>query len=151
MPRRSVLIAAIAAMIVSFIGASVQASVSGPPAWWGGHMINGGHMIWWGPDRGIDDPIAGARELAVSATEYSFTPAELSVAPGEPFNLTLLNEGLIGHDLVIPDLGVHISADPGRRATTGIVANETGTYDVVCTLPGHATAGMTARLQVQDN
>ncbi len=151
MRRRGLLIAGIAALLVSFVGATVQASIDGTPGWWAGHMFGGGHMTWWGDEQGVDDPIAGAREIIVTATDYSFTPAQLSVAAGEPVNLTLRNQGRVPHDLVIPDLDVHVTAGPGGQATTGIVIDEPGTFDIVCTLPGHATAGMTGRLEVRGN
>ena len=70
---------------------------------------------------------------------------------GEPANLTLRNEGRLPHDLVVPDLDVHVAADLGGQATTGIVIDEPGIFDIVCTLPGHAAAGMTGWLEVLDS
>lgn len=144
-----------AALLSSFVGAAVQASAMGSWGWWGGHMgdhmFDSGHVIWWGDDRSVADPIDGARELVVTATDFSFTPAKLTLTAGEPVNLTLDNQGRLPHDLVIPELGVKVTANPGRQATTGIVVGEPGTFGIVCTFSGHATAGMTGELEVLDN
>jgi uncharacterized cupredoxin-like copper-binding protein len=132
------------------IGPAVQASISSETAWWGGHMRHG-HMGWWGDTPPANSEIEGAPEVAVTATEYGFSPSELKVDFGEPVNLTLKNEGEIPHDLVIPELGVGIAVGPGQQATTGIVADQPGSYDFRCTYPGHAEAGMTGLLVVGPN
>jgi nitrite reductase (NO-forming) len=70
---------------------------------------------------------------------------------GEPVNLTLINAGDLPHDLVIPDLGVHLAVAPGRQATTVREIDEAGSYQFLCSYPGHAAAGMTGLLTVNPN
>lgn len=151
MPRRGLLIVAVAVLAVSFVGAAVQAPVSGSPGVRLGHMFDGGHMSRWVDDQEVADPadpIDGARELVVTASDYTFAPAEIMVTAAEPVNLTLDNQGRVPHDLVIAELGVRLTANPGRQASTGIVIDQTGTFEIVCTFPGHAAAGMTGEFEV---
>jgi len=151
MRRRTLLIIGLIALAGSMVGPAVQASISGDNGWWSGHMFGYGHMSRWGDAPSTNSQIEAAREVVVTATEYAFTPSELTVDLGESVNLTLKNEGEIPHDLVIPDLGVRVAARPGQQATTGIVAEEAGTFDFLCTYPGHAESGMTGILLVRPN
>lgn len=146
MPRRGLLIAGIAALLIAFTGAAVQMPAAGPWGMWGGHMWSSPDGGWW--QTGSSAPIEGAEELTVLARDYSFEPADLTVTTGSPVNLTLVNEGRVPHDLAVRDLGIHVTAGPGERATTGFVVDQAGTYEIVCTYPGHAAAGMAGRLRV---
>lgn len=47
-----------------------------------------------------------------------------------------------------PDGQVSFAVDPGKSVTAYFVATEAGTYDLQCTLPGHSTAGMDAKVFV---
>lgn len=147
MRRRTLLVAGLIALGVSLIGPAVQAEITGDTGWWD-HMSEYGHMGLWGNTQTTGDVIDGASEVEVTATEFAFTPGELTVTVGEPVNLSLVNAGDLAHDLVIPDLGVRLAVGPGRQATTGIEIDEAGTYQYLCTFPGHAAAGMTGLLTV---
>ncbi len=68
-----------------------------------------------------------------------------------PVNLVLINEGDLPHDLVIPELGVHLAARPGRQPITGIEIADTGSYEFLCSYPGHEESGMTGILKVIPN
>lgn len=151
MRRRTLLITGLIALAGSMIGPAVQASISGDIGWWGGHMSRFGHMSWWGDPPPANSEIEGAPELVMTVTEYVFSPTELKVDFGESVNLTLKNTGEIPHDLVIPELGVHIAAGPGQQATTGIAPEKAGSFDFLCSYPGHAEAGMTGLLVVGPN
>lgn len=150
-PRNSLLVAGLIALAASLIGPAVQASITGDIGWRNGHMGGSGHMGWWGNDLATGDVIGGARDVDVSAAEFAFSPAELTITVGEPVNITLSNTGEAPHDLVIPDLGVRLAAGPGREATTGFEVEEAGSYEFLCTFPGHAEAGMTGILTVVPN
>lgn len=154
MRRNALLIAGLIALAASLIGPAVQAAITDDAGWWGhmsgyGHTSGYGHMGWWGEGQTTGDVIEGAFEMEVTATEFSFSPDELTVEVGEPVNLTLINTGDLSHDLVIPDLGVHLAASPGRQATAGIEIEEAGSYRFLCSLPGHAEAGMAGLLTVK--
>lgn len=151
MRRRTLLIAGLTALAASLIGPAVQASIAGDTGWWDGHMTGSGHMGWWDGGPSSSAEIEGAAEMVVTANDFAFSPAEITVGVGEPVNLTLVNDGDLPHDLAIPELDVRIAVGPGRQATTGIEVERAGSYQILCTYSGHAEAGMTGLLTVTPN
>lgn len=138
---------------VAILGSIATASLAGPGIGfgWMGPMHGGGYPDCCGPGGNSSPsaaPIPGAPEVVVSATEFSFEPATIEVPAGQSVNLTLVNEGSTVHDLTIPALGVRVVAGPGQRATVGFLAPAPGKYEFLCTIPGHADAGMTGTLVV---
>lgn len=104
-------------------------------------------------------------ELSVSLSEFAFSPSSASVPAGTEVTLTLTNSGTIEHNWVLLDAGYDASApfDTGDQAEvvaeTTVAAGETqtfsftapstaGSYQVVCSVPGHLEAGMKATLTV---
>ncbi len=87
-------------------------------------------------------------EVKVVATEFAYSPNEVTVAAGRPINLTLVNEGSVPHDLVVADFDLHVEAWPGQSSTAGFAPSEPGQYSIVCTYAGHAGAGMRATMIV---
>jgi len=148
MQRKALLIAGLFALAASLIGPAVQAAITGDAGWWG-HMS--GHMGWWGEGQTTGDVIEGASETEVTATEFAFSPDELTAMVGEAVNLTLINAGDLPHDLVIPALGVRLAVGPGGQATTGVEVEEAGSFQFLCSYPGHSEAGMTGLLTVNPN
>jgi uncharacterized cupredoxin-like copper-binding protein len=103
------------------------------------------------PQGGLDaaEPLPDVTELTLDASEFGFSPPMLTVDQDTPVNLTLVNTGSLIHDLTIPELGFRIVANPGERATGGLVPDRLGSYTFECSIPGHAQAGMTGTLVVQ--
>lgn len=93
-------------------------------------------------------PVEGATEVHVQATEMAFTPAELVLAAGETVNVTVTNDGQLFHDFVLEGAGVHLNLGAGEQATAALTLNEPGTYEAICTVTGHAGAGMVLTIQV---
>lgn len=151
MPTRFFLGAGLLALAASIVGGSLQGASTVPSGRRGGHMFGYGHMSSYQGASGTAGAIEGGRELVVTADDFAFSPAELTVEPGETVNLTLVNEGALPHDLVIPELDVRITAAPGGRVTTGFVARQPGSFQILCTYPGHADAGMTGTLTVGED
>lgn len=147
MRRGTLLVAGLIALAASLIGSGVEATIRGDGGWWN-HMSGDGHMGWWGNRQTTGSVIDGAIEEEVTATEFGFSPDELTVAVGEPFNLSVINAGDLPHDLVIPDLGVRIDVRPDGRVSAGLEVDEVGSYRFLCSYPGHAEAGMTGMLTV---
>jgi len=93
------------------------------------------------------DAAKAAGGTAVGLTEFRISPAELTVAEGGVLKVsnngtTTHNLAVKGQDLGTPDLKAGDSAvlDLGKLAA--------GTYEVYCTIPGHADAGMKGALTV---
>ena len=99
-------------------------------------------------EQGASAAIAGASEVVVTATDIHFSVSEIRLPAGD-VNLTLRNDGVLRHDLTIPALGVHIAADSGQAVTTGLRNLPKGHYDGLCTVSGHADAGMRVSVAVE--
>ncbi|HWH32526.1 MAG TPA: cupredoxin domain-containing protein [Egibacteraceae bacterium] len=103
-----------------------------------------------GHDHAENSPVVdGARELAVTGKDLRFTPARLEVAAGEDVTI-VFTAADVAHDFTIEGAGVHVGAAAGQTARGGLRIDEPGTYTFVCTVAGHATAGMTGTLTVTE-
>jgi len=113
-----------------------------------------------------------AVEVIVQAGEFKFEPASIEVTAGTPVRLTLQNTGSVEHDfsvVEIPmvqsaaastpmaghDMGgmqdvpqLHVAAAIGTAATVEFTPTKAGSYDYLCTVPGHKEAGMVGVLVV---
>ena len=97
-------------------------------------------------DRWID---AGATHLTVVARDARFEPANLTVQQGRTVVLSFRNDDRIFHDWEVEGLAnVDAGALPGQTQRIRFRIDEPGTYRIVCTVPGHADAGMAGTLQV---
>jgi plastocyanin len=84
-------------------------------------------------------------EITVTATEFAFDPETLEVPAGTPVTITLVNNGVVEHDITIDELGFHLLALPGETVSETITV-PAGIYHVYCAVPGHHEAGMIGEL-----
>lgn len=86
----------------------------------------------------------------VSMTEYAFGPDALDVRQGE--TLTVENEGSIVHNLTVIDGNEELAAtpdvEPGGSAELTVDVDP-GSYEMVCTVPGHEDLGMVGEFRVE--
>ncbi len=83
-----------------------------------------------------------------------FTPATVVVSAGAPVELTLLNGGGMAHDFALIDgvpNPIKIEAQGGQTASGTFSIDNPGTYSFVCTVPGHAAAGMRGTITVRSS
>lgn len=112
-------------------------------------MNMAGHMGWNRTAAApAEPPVSGAPEVVVEAGDLWFDPVRIDIAAGPTTNLVLDNTGRAFHDLSIPDLDVHLEADPGETTSTALRSPEAGRYEFLCTVPGHAAGGMRGELVV---
>ncbi len=85
---------------------------------------------------------AAPAEINVELKEFAIVPATLNI-PAAGARLTISNTGTMAHNFTIPALNV-ASGDinPGGSATVVVKGDKAGTYDIVCTIAGHADSGM---------
>ncbi|MCR8644340.1 cupredoxin domain-containing protein [Paenibacillus sp. N1-5-1-14] len=95
-----------------------------------------------------DSNVPNVPELIVKAQEFSFTPSTINMKKNEKIKITLDNTGAVEHDFEIIGTNIHIHAAPGKKNSLIVSFDQTGYYQVVCTLPGHEEAGMSAFIQV---
>ncbi len=110
-------------------------------------------------------------KVTVTMKEFGFSPNVINVTAGKPVELTLINEGAVEHDFVIAVIPVkdvstsgmemdHMSGDhaeydlhsataAGATSTLTFTVTEPGTYEIICSVPGHKEAGMTGELIVK--
>ena len=89
--------------------------------------------------------------LRLEATEFEFSPAEVTVERGE-HEFQIVNRGEVEHALEIHTPGGEVESDrvaPGRSATVTANLSETGTYDLYCPVGDHRQRGMEGRVTVE--
>ena len=91
-----------------------------------------------------------ATTVAVTAgkpTEFRFTLSKRTVAKGALiFKVT--NRGTVRHDFRVAGKKT-VALAPGKAATLRVTIRKAGKYAYMCTLPGHAAAGMKGILTVR--
>ena len=87
-------------------------------------------------------PVPGAPDIEVVTRDFSFSPTQLTVPAGTTGNVVLVNDGDVLHDLTIPALGFRLEASPGTRTSSSLTVASQGTYQFICSVPGHREAGM---------
>jgi uncharacterized cupredoxin-like copper-binding protein len=79
----------------------------------------------------------------------TFNPAQLSAAPGETLLVEVINADAEQHDFAVPFLGEKLLLKPGYSGSVKLKPTKAGTFEIVCTLPGHREAGMVGALVVK--
>jgi len=98
-------------------------------------------------DRAID---ASAVQLAVTARDTAFHPADATIRAGDTVVLRFTNEDPIFHDWEVVGLAnVDAGARPGQTQQVRFRITEPGRYRIECSVPGHAAAGMVGTLVVE--
>lgn len=107
-----------------------------------------------GGDEAADTGMGGTGETAaqtvdVSAVDFAFEPADISVEPGA-VAFALANEGSAPHALAIEGNGVDVSSDTidAGASTTLETELEEGTYEIYCPVGDHRDRGMVGALTV---
>jgi plastocyanin len=108
----------------------------------------------------------GSVSLTIQGSDdFRYDPAAVTVPAGAEVTLTFENVGTLEHNwvLVSNDIAPEeaTEADAINNADAGVIAGgesitftftapeEPGTYQYVCTVPGHAAAGMVGTLTVE--
>jgi uncharacterized cupredoxin-like copper-binding protein len=123
--------------------------------------------FWFGAPA---DPTDADRVIEIEAKDdFSFAPAEISVAVGETVTFRISNTGILPHDFTIGDEAMqaeheeemsggemHGGADPnavflepGETKELTFAFMDAGSLIVGCHVPGHYAAGMWAPLTVE--
>ncbi len=98
-------------------------------------------------DRAIE---AAAQQVDVRAVASRFEPGEIRVDAGEWVSVHLENEDPVFHDWMIEGIeNVDTPARPGQTSSIRFIIDRPGTYEIRCSVPGHAEAGMIGTLIVE--
>ena len=92
----------------------------------------------------------GTLKLSASPTQIAFDTRELTSEPGK-VTIDFSNPATIEHDVAIEKDGAEIAASPliANGKTTVSADLTPGSYTFLCTVPGHAEAGMQGTLIVR--
>jgi len=85
--------------------------------------------------------------ITVTAREFSFTFSKRSVPAGSTVVFNVVNKGKISHDFKIAGKKTK-SLAPGQSAKLTVKFPKKGQFAYLCTLPGHAQAGMKGKFAV---
>ncbi|MEK6720080.1 MAG: cupredoxin domain-containing protein [Chloroflexota bacterium] len=95
------------------------------------------------------------RSAEIVMEESRFSPNQFNAKVGVPIIVRITNRGSERHDLLFPSLhmpglqGVEAILDPGESRTVTLRFEEAGTHTFICSIPGHAAAGMTGAVFVR--
>jgi uncharacterized cupredoxin-like copper-binding protein len=106
---------------------------------------------------------AGATEQRVELANFDFTPREVHLRAGQPYELVLVNIASGGHDFAAPEFFAAGQVRPDEAALVAEgeievpggatrrihIVPAAGRYDLVCTHTGHALLGMKGRIVVE--
>jgi len=71
------------------------------------------------------------RTFRIDARQFSYSPSELQVNPGDTVTLQLVSTDVV-HGLYVDSYDVSVEADPGRTTTLTFAANKTGSFRFRC-------------------
>lgn len=92
--------------------------------------------------------------MSIALEDARFTPNRIDAKVGVPLRVRITNNGTERHDLNfesvhMPGLGgVESILEPGETRSITLMFEEPGTHPFICTLPGHAAAGMSGAAYV---
>jgi len=89
---------------------------------------------------------AATDRISIDAFDLGFTPAAVTVPAAGMYDVTFHNTGSTAHDVTFSD-GTKIAADAGQTATGMVSVPATG-LTFLCSIPGHADAGMKGTVAV---
>jgi FtsP/CotA-like multicopper oxidase with cupredoxin domain len=91
--------------------------------------------------------VAGASAAAVTLSEFKIAPDAINAVNGAGIDVT--NAGSTPHNLAVEGTSFATpTIAPGQRAHLDLSQLAPGTYTVLCQIPGHREAGMTATMRV---
>jgi nitrite reductase (NO-forming) len=88
-----------------------------------------------------------AGDIEIHAFDLGFEPASVTVPAAGPATVTFVNDGATTHDITFAD-GTKLVAEAGQTATGEVDIPDSG-LTFLCSIPGHAAAGMTGSVSVE--
>jgi len=91
-----------------------------------------------------------ALNVTLNALDIKWDTTNIDAVVGQTITITLVNTGVLDHNLVIEELGIDVSISPGATEVITFVVTEPGTLDFICNEPGHFEAGMAGTITVSE-
>jgi FtsP/CotA-like multicopper oxidase with cupredoxin domain len=103
-----------------------------------------------GSASGGEGASTGPTTLGLTLSEFSID-GQLSAQPGD-VSLLVTNNGSQQHNVAVRETGaVTPMLNTGENATLALGTLEAGSYELYCTVAGHAESGMVAPLEISDS
>jgi nitrite reductase (NO-forming) len=90
-----------------------------------------------------------ARELSLDLGDMFVEPRTVSITEGDSLKLVVRNKGKVNHDLIFSNGKGIRQLKPGEQDTIDFGVPE-GSLTAICSLPGHAAAGMKFSIYVTE-
>ncbi len=91
------------------------------------------------------------RTFRVEASQFAYSPAEISVNPGDQVTIELVSTDVV-HGLYVDGYGLSVKADPGQIAALTFVADKAGAFRLRCNVTcGAMHPFMVGKLNVGPN
>jgi uncharacterized cupredoxin-like copper-binding protein len=104
-------------------------------------------------------------KISFTMTDFAFNPNEFTVPAGEDITLKVTHNGTMEHSFIVMKYGTdagekfdeadkvnvywEVDLQPGDSETVLFTApDQTGTYQIICGMPGHLQSGMVGKLIV---
>jgi glucose/arabinose dehydrogenase/uncharacterized cupredoxin-like copper-binding protein len=87
-------------------------------------------------------------ELTVNMGEMFFEPERIVIPADTDVEVMLENSGVTLHNFTVADSDISVDVEPGVPVEA-VINLPAGKYKVICNVPGHKEAGMTAQLVVK--
>jgi nitrite reductase (NO-forming) len=84
--------------------------------------------------------------LEIHSVDLGFKPTNLNVEKPGRYTIKLTNDGVIPHDVTFPD-GTKLAANPKETKSADVDVPASG-LSFICSVPGHADAGMKGAISV---
>ncbi len=122
------------------------------------------------PERAKAADWSEMKTISISLTEYAFSPSTLVLSEGVPYKLEIVNEGSSKHYFAAESFFRAIAARkiqsntdgeikalyfsaievfPGRSLDLYFIPVKKGSYDLLCTIEGHAEEGMVGQIRIE--
>jgi uncharacterized cupredoxin-like copper-binding protein len=100
---------------------------------------------------GVSGEEAAAASIEVTLAEFAIEPSHLEAPAGTPLVFSIHNDGSAAHTFAVVASATTFetaSIAPGADVVLEVTPLEDGSYQVLCTVPGHDSLGMTGTLVV---
>ncbi len=89
------------------------------------------------------------RNIDLVGKDFRFSPDTIQVGLGDLVKIKFTNPDSIPHLIELTAFQQHIALVPGGEFTLIFLADKSGTFPFVCSVPGHEEAGMVGILIVE--
>jgi cytochrome c oxidase subunit 2 len=102
------------------------------------------------PTTSTSTPTGPVTEISISAKEFAYTPATVTVKKGEVVKINFTNDGTTAHNFTIGEFNVATKTiGPGESDSITFTPNLAGTFKYFCSVDSHRSLGLEGTLVVQ--